>query len=214
LHALPDGVSAEAAVAMIGTGRTTIAILEVAHLAPTDVVLVTAAAGGIGSLLVQAARAVGAIVVGAAGGATKVDRVRQLGATCAIDYTAWDWPAAVRMALGDREVTVTLDGVGGVLGRQALELLGLDGRLIMFGWSSGEPTPLSAVDLYARGLTASAAIGPRILGRLRELEEKALAALARGGLTPLVQRFDLADAAAAHTALETRGTIGKTVLVP
>ena len=56
LHALPEGLAEDTAVAMIGTGRTTLAILEVARIEADDVVLVTAAAGGIGSLLVQAAR--------------------------------------------------------------------------------------------------------------------------------------------------------------
>jgi NADPH:quinone reductase len=71
--------------------------------------------------------------------------------------------------------------------------------------------------LRTRGLTASAAIGPRILNRpggMRDLEEQALAALADGRLSPLVQRFALAEAAAAHAALEARATVGKAVLVP
>jgi NADPH:quinone reductase len=217
VHALPDGVAEDEAVAMIGTGRTTLGILEVAQLASGDVALITAAAGGIGSLLVQAVREAGAVAVALAGGEAKVARVRELGATVAIDYTARDWTEAAREALGDAQVTVAFDGVGGEVGRGALELLAPGGRLILFGWSSGEPTRLSAMDLFARGLTASAAIGPRILNRpggMRDLEEQALAALADGRLVPIVQRFALADAAAAHAALEARETVGKAVLVP
>jgi NADPH2:quinone reductase len=123
----------------------------------------------------------------------------------------------VREALDGAEVTVALDGVGGELGRGALELIGAGGRLILFGFSSGEPTRLSAGDLFSRGLTASAAIGPRMLkrpGGMRDLEEQALAAAADGRLVPLVQRFALAQAAAAHEAIERRATVGKTVLVP
>jgi NADPH2:quinone reductase len=218
LHALPDELADDAAVAMIGTGRTTMAILEVAQLTAADVVLVTAAAGGIGTLLVQAAREAGATVVGVAGGAAKVERVRELGAAVAVDYGRPDWSEAVRAALGDREVTVTLDGVGGQLGRAALELIGIGGRLILFGFASGEPTQLTVGDLYSRGLTASAAIGARITrrpGGMRELEEQALAAAATGRLRPVIgQSFPLALTAAAHKALETRATVGKTVLVP
>jgi NADPH2:quinone reductase len=217
VHALPDGVADDAAVAMIGTGRTTLGVLEVARVTTGDVALVTAAAGGIGSLLMQAVRAAGAVAVGLAGGEAKVARVRELGATVAIDYTAGDWSQAVRDALGDTQVTVAFDGVGGAIGRGALELLSPGGRLILFGFSAGEPTRLSASDLFARGLTASAAIGPRILNRpggMRDLEEQALAALAEGRLVPLVQRFPLADAAGAHAALEARTTVGKAVLVP
>jgi NADPH2:quinone reductase len=217
LHALPDGLADDAAVAMIGTGRTAIAILEVAALTAEDVVLVTAAAGGLGSLLVQAARNAGATVVGVAGGPAKVQRLTQLGATVAIDYSGPDWSDAVRAALDGRAVTVALDGVGGALGRSALELLGAGGRLILFGFSSGQPTELSAGDLFARGITASAAIGARIAqrpGGLRDLEEQALEAVADGRLVPLVQHFALAEAAAAHEAIEGRSTVGKTVLVP
>jgi NADPH:quinone reductase len=217
VHALPDGVAEDEAVAMIGTGRTTLGILEVAQVTPGDVALITSAAGGIGSLLVQAVREAGAVAVGLAGGEAKVARVQELGATVAIDYTAPDWTDAVRETLGDARVTVAFDGVGGDIGRSAMELLAPGGRLILFGFSSGEPTRLSAADLFARGLTASAAIGPRILNRpggMRDLEEQALAAIAEGRLRPLVQRFPLTDAAAAHAALEARGTVGKAVLVP
>jgi NADPH2:quinone reductase len=217
LHALPDGLADDAAVAMIGTGRTALAILEVARPTADDVVLVTAAAGGLGSLLVQAARNAGATVVGVAGGPAKVDRVVQLGADVAVDYAAAGWSATVRAALDGRDVTVALDGVGGAIGRGALELLGVGGRLILFGAASGEQIELSVGDLYSRGLTVSAAIGARIAqrpGGLRALEEQALAAAADGRLVPLVQRFALAQAAAAHTAIQARATVGKTVLVP
>ena len=135
----------------------------------------------------QAARNAGATVVGVAGGAAKVQRVAQLGATVAVDYSAPDWSDAVREALDGRAVTVALDGVGGALGRGALELLGAGGRLILFGFSSGEPTELSAGDLFSRGITASAAIGARIAqrpGGLRDLEERALAAAADGRARP------------------------------
>lgn len=216
LHQLPDDLADDAAVAMIGTGRTALAILEVADLAADDVVLVTAAASGLGTLLVQAARNAGATVIGVAGGTTKVEHVRRLGANVAVDYTTPDWPEAIRDELGEAEVTVALDGVGGAAGRAALELLGTGGRLILFGWSSGTPTEVTTMDLYERGLTASAAIGPRILrrpGGLRGLEEQALAEAASGRLVPAVQPFALADAAAAHRAVEGRATIGKTVLL-
>jgi NADPH:quinone reductase len=218
LHELPDGLADDAAVAMIGTGRTTMGILETSALTAEDVVLITAAAGGIGSLVIQEARNVGAASVGVAGGATKVDVVRRLGATVAVDYTRPGWAEEVRSGLDGREVTVVLDGVGGALGRGALELLGVGGRLLMFGWASGEPIPLSAMDLFARGLTAGVAVGPKLLSRpggLRELETRALDAAATGRLIPLIgQTFPLAKAADAHAALETRATTGKVVLKP
>jgi NADPH2:quinone reductase len=217
VHRIPDGAGADEAVAMIGTGRTTLAILEVAQLVPDDVALITSAAGGIGALLIQAARAAGAVAVGLAGGEAKLARTRELGADVAIDYTEPGWPEALREALGDGAPSVAFDGVGGVVGRSVLELLAPGGRLILFGFSSGEITRLTAGDLFSRGLTASAAIGPRIQSRpggMRDLEEQALAALAERRLVPIVQRFALADAAGAHAALESRATVGKVVLLP
>ena len=217
LHELPDDLGAEAAVAMIGTGRTAMGILEVAELTAKDVVLVTAAAGGLGTLLIQAARTAGAVSVGVAGGPAKVDQVRRNGASVAVDYRAPDWPDQVRRALGDRSVTVLLDGVGGDAARAALGLMAVGGRVVMFGWSSGEPLELTTSDLFSRGLTASAAVGPRILqrpGGMRDLETAALDEAAAGRLVPAVQTFPLADAAAAHRALESRDTTGKVVLVP
>jgi NADPH:quinone reductase len=217
LHELPDALAADVAVAMIGTGRTTMGILEVAEPTPADVVLVTAAAGGIGSLLVQAAHNVGAIVVGAAGGQDKVERAGKLGADVTVDYREPQWPKVVQEALEGRHVTLALDGVGGEIGHSALELLGPGGRIVMFGWSSGEPLQLTTSDLYAGGITASAAVGPRITrrpGGMRDLETRALAEAAAGRIVPPLTRFPLADAARAHAALEARQTIGKTVLVP
>ena len=191
-------------------------IIEVAELIADDVVLVTAAAGGIGNLLVQEAKATGATVIGVAGGAAKVRAVSDLGADVAIDYDATGWAEAVRAAV-DRPITVAFDGVGGQLGSGAVDLLGPGGRLVMYGWSSGEPTEITSGLLYERGISATAAIGPRMLqrpGGVRDLEERALSAAASGRWRPVTdERFTLKDAAGAHAALERRATTGKVVLL-
>lgn len=218
LHEVPDHLDAPAAVAMIGTGRTALGILDTAQLTAGDVVLVTAAAGGLGTLFVQAARRTGAAVVGLAGGRGKVDLVRANGATAAVDYREPGWPDRVRTALGDRLPTVLLDGVGGDLARAAFDLLAPAGRVVMFGAAAGSPLQVTTTDLVARALSATWALGPRIVGRpggLRELETRALTEAAEGRLVPLAgSSFPLAEAAAAHIALEGRATTGKVVLVP
>jgi NADPH2:quinone reductase len=214
LHEIPDHLDAATAVASIGTGRTAAGILEQAVLGSDDVVLITAAAGGMGSLFVQAARNAGGFVVGLAGGPEKVQRVRDLGAQLAIDYTAVDWPDQVKEQLDGRELTVVLDGVGGENGQRALELLGIGGRLLMFGWSGGGPIQLTTQDLMARGLSATWAIGPKLMRRLRALETAALQESIEGRWAPLVTKYPLAKAADAHRALESRETVGKVVLIP
>lgn len=214
LYELPDHVDAAQAVAAIGTGRTTAGILSQAQLTAEDVVLITAAAGGIGSYLVQAARNVGATVVGLAGGPEKVQLVRDLGAHYAVDYRDPDWVTSLKAELSDRAVTVLLDGVGGENGQQAFELLGIGGRVLMFGWSGGGPIQLTTEDLMARGLTANWSIGPKMMPRLRELERTALEETFSGRWNALVTSFPLSEAAAAHRALEDRATTGKVVLIP
>lgn len=218
LHAVPDHVADDLAVAMIGTGRTAVGILDASEIAEDDTVLVTAAAGGIGTLLVQAAIQAGAFVIGLAGGPGKVERVRAQGADVAFDYRSARWTEDVTKAVADtgRSISLALDGVGGEAGRAAFDLLGPGGRMVLFGFATGTPTPFTADDLWARGLSATVAIGPRMLNRpggLRPLEVAALEALADGRLTPTVHRFPMHEAAAAHDALEQRATTGKVVLV-
>jgi NADPH2:quinone reductase len=212
LHEIPAELSDEVAVAAIGSGRTALAVLDQARVVPEDVVLVTAAAGGLGSVFVQAAKRAGATVVGLAGGADKVARVAALGADLAVDYTAAGWADQVTPV-----PTLLLDGVGGDAGRAGLELLGPGGRILIFGWSAGRPTELTTADLLGRSLTAGVALGPALLrgsGGIRRLEERSLAAVAAGHWTIPTTGFPLAEAARAHEALEGRRTTGKVVLVP
>ena len=211
LYEIPDHVDAAQAVAAIGTGRTTAGILRQARLTADDVVLVTAAAGGIGSYLVQAARNVGATVVGLAGGPAKVELVRSLGAQYAIDYRDPEWATALK---GSPEITVLLDGVGGANGQKAFELLGVGGRAFMFGWSGGGPIKFTHEDLMSRGLTAGWAIGAKLTRQLRELEAAALEETISGRWKALTTTFPLSDAASAHHALENRTTTGKVILIP
>lgn len=223
LHEIPGNLDAAEAVAMIGTGRTTMGILQFTTLGPEDVAIVPAAAGGIGTLLVQYAKNAGATVIGLAGGPLKVARVSENGADLAVDYTLPDWPETVRTHLVGRPATVVFDSVGGDTARAAVDLLGKGGRHIVFGWSGegihdGEPLSYTREEQAARGITSENVLGPVMIqkagGTVRALEDRALAEAAAGRLRPAVQRFPLADAAGAHRAMETRGTMGKVVLEP
>ena len=150
-----------------------------------------------------------------AGGASKVAVVESLGADVAVDYLDADWPSHVTAILGQRRVTTALDGVGGAIGRAAFELVAPRGRLVMFGYSSGDTIQLGAGDLFASGVDVVAAVGPRLFARpggLRPLAEEALAGLAAHSWRPLISPFPLNDVARAHRALADRTTIGKVVL--
>ncbi|MFD0143911.1 MULTISPECIES: zinc-binding dehydrogenase [unclassified Streptomyces] len=223
LHALADRLGEAEAVAMIGTGRTTLGILQFTELGPDSVAVVPAAAGGIGTLLVQYAKNTGATVVGLAGGPEKVALVKENGADLAVDYKLPDWPDQVRAFLGTRSATVVFDSVGGATGLAAVDLLGKGGLHVVFGWSGaglhdGEPLTFTDEELAARGITSESVLGPVMIqkagGDVRNLELASLAAATEGTLRPAVHRFPLKEAAAAHRALETRGTIGKVVLIP
>jgi NADPH2:quinone reductase len=221
VHEIPGNLDFAQAVAMIGTGRTTMGILQFADLTPDSVAVIPAAAGGIGTLLVQYAKHAGATVIGLAGGPEKVARVEKNGADLAVDYKDPSWPDQVRRFLGDRPATVVFDGVGGDTAREAVALLdnpgGERGKHLVFGWSGDglhDGTPY-----LVEGISQSV-LGPVMMQKtggpnpVRTLELRALTEAAAGRLVPAVQRFPLAQAAAAHRALESRGTIGKVVLEP
>ncbi|MGW3494654.1 zinc-binding dehydrogenase [Streptomyces sp. NPDC001020] len=215
LQETPPNLDPAQAVAMIGTGRTAMGILQFADLGPGSVVLIPAAAGGIGTLLVQYAVHAGATVIGLAGGARKAARVRENGADLAVDYTEPGWEEHLDAYRG--RVTAVFDGVGGTVARTAVGLLAPGGRHFVFGWSAegirnGEPYLVEGVSEQVLGpVMLRKAGGP---DPLRTLESRALAEAAAGRLAPAVQRFPLAEAAAAHRALENRETIGKVVLEP
>jgi NADPH2:quinone reductase len=208
---VPEHVSFPDAVAAVGTGRTALGVLELEPPAPEDVVLVPSAAGGLGFLLAQSAVATGATVVAAASGA-RTAALAPLGAALVVDYADESWVDQVR-ELG---VSLVYDGVGGTVGRSALELLRPGGRLVMFGYSSGTPTPLTTADLVERGISAGWSLGPRMLalpGGIPGLAARALARVGSGEWRPLVTTYPLAEAAQAHADLEGRRALGKVVLV-
>ncbi|GAA1423720.1 zinc-binding dehydrogenase [Streptomyces thermospinosisporus] len=215
LHEFPERLDFAEAVAMIGTGRTAMGIVQFAEPGPGDVVLVPAAAGGIGTLLVQYAKNAGATVIGLAGGPAKTARVTAGGADLAVDYRAADW--AEQLAPYQGKVTIVYDGVGGDVARTAVGLLAPGGRHIVFGWTS---QGLGADSPYLVEGVSTNVLGAEMMRRaggpnpVRTLELRALEQAGAGRLTPAVHRFPLADAAEAHRALESRATTGKVVLEP
>ncbi|APU14911.1 MULTISPECIES: zinc-binding dehydrogenase [Actinoalloteichus] len=209
LFEVPDAVALDEAVALLADGRTASWLVDAVAVQPGERVLVEAAAGGVGTLLVQLASAAGARVVAAAGGPAKVEVASRLGAETAVDYLASDWVEQVRAAAGGLDVV--FDGVGGDLGRAAFELLGDGGRMLSYGFASGEWAGISEEAAAERGVRLVKGVASP--EAMRHFTEQALAAAEAGRLRPVIgQRFALADAAAAHAAIESRATVGKTLL--
>ncbi|WP_206790183.1 zinc-binding dehydrogenase [Amycolatopsis sp. MtRt-6] len=201
---VPPALSLDAAVALLADGRTATGLVHATRVRPGDRVLVEAAAGGVGSLLVQLAKAAGATVIGAAGGPAKVARV--LGADAVVDYLRPDWTSSVG------PLDVVFDGVGGAIGTAAFGLLRRGGRMAAYGLAGGSWAEVSEEDAAARGVSLVRSIGTP--AELRAFTESALAAAAAGDLVPVIgQRFPLEKAADAHAAIESRATVGKTLLV-
>ncbi|MGW0803578.1 zinc-binding dehydrogenase [Nonomuraea sp. NPDC002799] len=203
LIAIPGGLTPEVAVALLADGRTAVGLAGAAAAKPGEWVLVEAAGGGVGSLLVQLASAGGARVVGAAGSAAKRDLAARLGAELTVDYTDPGWTDVVRAATGGLDVV--FDGVGGEIGAAAEGLLKDGGRFSAYGMAGGPMT--------TPGPRVTAVSWPRT--DLRELARDALARAAAGHLRPTIgATYPLAAAAGAHAAMEARTVTGKSLLLP
>ncbi|MCM0674841.1 zinc-binding dehydrogenase, partial [Micromonospora phytophila] len=214
LFVVPQKLTCAEAVAAVGTGRTALGVFKLEPPTADDVVFVPSAAGGVGWLLVQAARSTGARVVAAARGAERTARLRELGADVVVNYGLADWADRVREQAGG--LTLVYDGVGGAVGRAALKLLAPGGRFMMFGWSAGTATRIDTEDVIGRGLTVGW-LGQRMRalpGGIPALAARSLELAGQGWWRPLVSTYPLADAAGAHADLEGRRALGKVVLTP
>jgi NADPH:quinone reductase len=207
---VPGGLALRDAVALLADGRTALALTGRARLGKGDTVLVEAAAGGVGTLLVQLARNAGARVVALTSAERKLQLARDLGADIAISYGDHDWPRRVRDAVGG--VDVVFDGVGGDTAAAAFGLLGPGGRFCAFGMASGSFAPVTPelARQHQVSIVQGTGLSPE---ELTALVRTALAQAAAGRIRPVVgQELALARAADAHAAIEARATVGKTLL--
>jgi NADPH2:quinone reductase len=218
-HRLPDALDYAEGVSLLGTGRTALGLIEFAEVGKGDTVLVEGAAGAVGVLSMQLARASGAEqVIALVRGSEKLHLARDFGADVAIDTSADDWPEQVRAAAPDG-VTVVFDGVGGQFGATAFKLVARGGRFVIFGFSSGTMTQIDPGHAAEHDIRILSYFGAPSHLRTPEAQHRqsqdVLAAVAEGKLRTLVgARFPLDQAAEAHTAITARQTRGKTVLEP
>jgi NADPH:quinone reductase len=212
---VPDGLGLKQAISVFQSGAVAQGLLSAMRVRPGETVLVTAAAGRIGSVLVQLAKAAGATVVGAAGGQEKVAAATGFGADMTVDYGSPSWVSEVREATGGADVV--LDAIGGALGQQALEAAADNGgRIGIYGYASGSWTPVDIAEVVRRGLTVS---GPLSITFAKPLAEQradaqyALDAAAGGTLRSHIHAVHPLDRSAeAHAALEGRRTVGAVLL--
>src|SRR5581483_9995486 len=149
---LPDGVSEESAAALMLKGMTAWYLLHLSFpVRPGDTVLVHAAAGGVGSILVPWAKHLGAVVIGTAGSPDKAEAARQAGCDHVIPYREQDFAAEVRRLTEGRGVDVVYDSVGKDTFAGSLDSLRRRGTLVSFGNASGKVPPFEPVLLAEKG---------------------------------------------------------------
>ena len=217
---VPDGVDDEMAAAVMLQGLTAQYLTSSTYaVGPGDVVLVHAAAGGVGLLLTQVAAARGARVIATTSTPEKGELAVAAGASDVVLYTEADVREEVRRLTGGEGVHAVYDGVGRATFSAGLDCLRPRGTMVLFGAASGPPEPLDPAVLGAKGslfLTRpSLAHHIATTSELRQRAAQVLGWVADGVLDVRVgARYGLADAPAAHADLEARRTTGKSLVLP
>ncbi|MGH8434861.1 MAG: NADPH:quinone reductase, partial [Pseudomonas sp.] len=217
---LPDSISFEQAASVMLKGLTVQYLLRQTYpLKGGETILFHAAAGGVGSLACQWAKALGVKLIGTVGSPAKAERATALGAWATIDYSRENVVERVRELTGGQKCPVVYDSVGKDTWETSLDCVAPRGLLVSFGNASG---PVSGVNLgilaqkgslfVTRPTLASYADSP---ARLQAMADELFAMIASGKLQlEINQRFALSEAAEAHRALAGRQTSGSSILLP
>lgn len=219
LFVLPDAIDDQTAAAAILKGCTVEFLVErCAHVQPGMAVLVHAAAGGVGLLLVQWLKHIGATVIGTVSTEAKADAARAAGADHVINYSADPVAAKVSELTDGKGVRVTFDGVGQDTWEASLDSTGRRGLIVSYGNASAPVTGIGLGILAQKG--SLFCTRPTLYSYYEDLAERAAGAarlwdmIAAGTLDVTIgQTYPLADVAQAHTDLEARRTTGSTVLL-
>ncbi len=217
---IPEGVSDEAALAMLVQGTTAWHILKTfGHLVPGESVVVHAGAGGVGSLAIQLAKMWGARVIAVTSSDEKSALAKSLGADVTVDAKSGNLAQAMLEANNGKPVDLVLEMVGGKTFVASLEVLAPFGRVIVYGMASGEmATPVNSISLLGTSKTITGFWLGHCFGK-KELLDDVIAQLfiliKNGKLKPIIgATFPLSKAGDAHKAIVGRGTTGKITLDP
>jgi NADPH2:quinone reductase len=217
---LPDAVSDEAAAALIFKGMTAQYLVKKTHpVAPGDLVVVHAAAGGVGQILVSWCKALGAEVVATAGGPEKCAVAKKAGADIAIDYRQDGWAETLLRETGGRKARVVYDSVGRDTFMQSLDICAPFGLVVLYGAASGPVAPIEPELLNKKGclfLTRPSVFPHNADPKtFRANAADLFAAIGSGAVkVDIGLRVPFADIAEAHRAAEARSTTGAIVIVP
>ena len=220
LMPLPDAISDEVAAAAVLKGLTAWMLFEpCAKVQPGQTVLIHSAAGGVGSILVPWAKSLGAIVIAHAGNSAKADRAKSAGADHALSCDFEVLAQQVRDLTDGRGVDVVLDGVGAASWAASLASVARRGIIVSYGNASGPVPPVAPLELARAGsvfLTRPTTFDFTATPEERREGTTRLFSLIADGTVPIEigQRYPLADVIKAHRALESRQTVGSTVLIP
>jgi NADPH2:quinone reductase len=220
LFPMPDAMTpVQASALLVNYGTAVFALENRGKLAGGETLLVTAAAGGAGSAAVQLGKALGARVIGLAGGAEKVEIVRKLGADEAFDYRKIDLVETIRAATDSNGVDVAYEAVGGDIFDQVRRVIAWDGRLLVIGFTSGRIPDVPANHVLLKNYSivgvhwgASLARDPNAL---RAHWDRIVELFGTGHIDPLVSSVHPLDSAAeAIAGIGARRTTGKVVITP
>lgn len=217
---VPDKITDQQAAAAMLQGMTAHYLINTTHpLKKGETALVHAAAGGVGLLLVQMARNIGARVIGTAGSEEKAKLAREAGADEVILYSTQDFEAETKRLTDGKGVHVVYDGVGQSTFEKGLNVLRPRGHMVLFGAASGPVAPVDPIKLMQKGslsLTRPSLI--HYVATREELEQRAsdvFGMIGAGKLKLRISRtYKLEEVQQAHRDLEGRKTTGKILLVP
>jgi len=220
LMPIPDALTSDMAVALIIQGVTALHCLnEHGNLKAGETVLIHAAAGGVGTLAIQMAKAMGARVIGTASSESKCQLIRDLGGE-AINYSEGDWVAELMALTGGNGADLIIESVGGdVFMRSYREALSTFGRIVVLGIANGQPVDISTSEILKRNkaiigyfLSVYFEKAPHLvaeaIGRLLELVQN-------GTMKPIIgATYPLTEAAAAFDHMQGRNSVGKVIIKP